>query len=82
MLKIKQLREGAGMKQYELAAKVGVKGSSVFKWENGKGYPTPENLMALADIFGVSVDYILGRDTPRDSQNSVQGGEAYDISRS
>lgn len=59
--RIKQLREAAGMKQYELAGKVGVKPSSVFKWENGIGFPTAENLMVLADIFGVSTDYILGR---------------------
>lgn len=66
MTRIKQLRESAGMKQYELAGKVGVKSSSVFKWENGLGFPTVENLMALADIFGVSTDYILGR-TGQDS---------------
>lgn len=67
MTRIKQLRESAGMKQYELADKVGVKSSSVFKWENGLGFPTAENLMVLADIFGVSTDYILGRD----GQNSA-----------
>ena len=65
--RIKQLREAAGMKQYELAAKVGVKSSSVFKWENGVGFPSAENLMVLADIFGVSTDYILGREAARDT---------------
>jgi len=27
--------------------------------------------MALANLFGVSIDYIMGRDTPRDGQNSA-----------
>jgi len=71
MTRIRQLREDIGMKQYELAAKMGVKQSSVHKWEYGMSYPTAENLMALADIFGVSMDYILGRDTTQDGQNSA-----------
>ncbi len=69
--RIRQLREDAGMKQYELAARMGIKQASVHRWEYGKSYPTPDKLMALADLFGVSVDYILGRDTPRDGQNSA-----------
>ncbi len=71
MTRVKQLREAAGMKQYELAARVGVKGSSVFKWENGVGFPSAENLLVLADIFGVSTDYILGREPVQDSQNTA-----------
>ncbi|WP_298030218.1 helix-turn-helix domain-containing protein [uncultured Dysosmobacter sp.] len=71
MTRIKQLREAAGMKQYELAARAGVKGSSVFKWEHGMSFPTAENLMVLADIFGVSTDYILGREPVQDGQNTA-----------
>ncbi len=71
MTRIRQLREEQGMRQYELAAKMGVRQSSVHKWENGKGYPTFENLLALANLFGVSMDYIMGLDTPRDGQNSA-----------
>lgn len=67
MTRIKQLREAAGMKQIELAEKVGVKSSSVFKWENDIGFPSAENLMVLADIFGVSTDYILGREKPQNT---------------
>ena len=31
-------------------------------WENGKTNPTHENLARLADLYQVSVDYLLGRD--------------------
>ncbi len=32
------------------------------RYEDGTSEPTQENLVKLADIFGVSVDYLLGRD--------------------
>lgn len=62
-MSIRALREAAGMKQYELAARMGVKQASVCAWECGENYPSAENLMKLADIFGVTVDEVLGRKT-------------------
>ncbi len=41
---------------------VGVSGPAVFKWEAGKSEPDIAALAKMADIFGVSVDYLLGRD--------------------
>lgn len=61
---IRALRESAGMRQYELAARMGVKQASVCAWESGENYPSAENLLKLADIFGVSVDEVLGRKMP------------------
>ena len=49
------------MKQYELAARMGVKQASVCAWESGENYPSVENLMKLADIFHCSIDEVLGR---------------------
>lgn len=49
------------MKQYELAARMGVKQASVCAWESGENYPSVENLMKLADIFHCSIDELLGR---------------------
>lgn len=60
---IRELREAVGMRQYELAARMGVKQASVCAWESGENYPSAENLMKLADIFGVTVDEVLGRKT-------------------
>ncbi len=68
--RIRQLREDAGLKQYELAAKMGIKQSSVHRWEYNQSNPTPDKLLALADLFDVSVDYILGRDTTRNGKIS------------
>lgn len=61
MNNIKQLREAAGMKQSELADRMNVRPPTVFKWENGMANPTIANLIQLAEIFGVSLDELVGR---------------------
>lgn len=63
MNRIKELREAAGLKQSELADRMGVRPPSVFKWENGQAQPTAENLLKLADILDTTTDALLGRDT-------------------
>ena len=61
MNNIRQLREAAGMKQSELADRMNVRPPTVFKWENGIANPTIANLIQLAEIFGVSLDEVVGR---------------------
>ena len=63
MNNIKQLREAAGMKQSELADRMNVRPPTVFKWDNGMANPTIANLIQLAEIFGVSLDEVVGRKT-------------------
>ena len=60
---IKQLREAAGMTQAELAARLQLTTPSVTKWELGRANPTYDNLIQLAEIFGVSLDEVAGRQT-------------------
>lgn len=59
--KIRQLRETEGLTQKDLAAKVGVNPSAVNRWESGEKTPDLVNLVKLADLFGVTIDYLLGR---------------------
>ena len=59
---IKQLREAAGMTQAELAAKMRLTTPSITKWELGRANPTYDNLIQLAEIFGVSLDEVAGRE--------------------
>ena len=54
------LRRTSGMTQKELGERVGVSDKAVSRWENGLSYPDIELLPALAEQFGVSVDYLLG----------------------
>ena len=44
-----------------MAAKLGIKQPSYLRYENGTSEPKQEVLVKIADIFDVSVDYLLGR---------------------
>ena len=57
---IRRLRRAADMTQEQLADKLGVAYQSVSRWENGTTYPDIEFLPALASIFGVTVDELIG----------------------
>ena len=59
--KLRALREERGMEQKDVARALGVNPSAVTRWESGEKRPELNNLVRLADLFGVSVDYILGR---------------------
>lgn len=62
-IRLKELREQAGYSQYSFADKFGVAQSTVGSWEAGKREPNFNTMQRLADFFGVSVDYLLGRET-------------------
>ena len=47
--------------QREVAKRLGISQPSYIRYENGKAEPSLENLVKLADLFDVSVDYLLGR---------------------
>ncbi len=54
--KISCLRKNAGYSQEKLAELMDVSRQAVTKWESGKANPDTENLIRLAEIFGVSLD--------------------------
>lgn len=60
-VRIRELRKKSKMTQKALADKLYVDCSSVTKWETGKAKPDFDKQQKLADIFEVSVDYLLGR---------------------
>lgn len=55
-------RKKCGLSQEELGEKVGVSRQAVSKWETGDALPEVTKLKALADVFGVTVDYLLNED--------------------
>ena len=61
---IKKFRKRAGYSQKEVADELHVTPSAVSSWEAGRYSPDQGNLSALADLFGVTVDALLGRVTP------------------
>lgn len=58
--RIKQLREQTGYSQAQLAKRLDVTRSSVNAWEMGLSMPTTQYVVALANLFRVSADYLLG----------------------
>ena len=57
--RIAALRTDRKMTQAELAEKLGVSDKAVSKWELGGCYPDVTMFPLIADIFGVSVDYLM-----------------------
>ena len=62
MTRIRSCREARGMSQKFVAISIGVSPPTVSMWENGTKEPTRDNLVKLADLFNVSLDYLVGRD--------------------
>lgn len=59
--RIKNLREERGLSQEALGAVIGVKRFSIYTYEKGRACPDMKGLIALADYFDVSLDYLTGR---------------------
>ncbi len=55
------LRTKFGISRTQLAEKIGVSKQAMGQFENGKVLPSIFTLVALADFFHVSLDYLVGR---------------------
>ena len=58
--KIRDLRKENKISQEALAEKLGVSRQSISLWENGLREPKLTNLIALANFFDVSIDFLAG----------------------
>ena len=66
-MNIKDIRMQKGLTQSEVASALGVSSVVYSRYENGKWQPSIDTLIQMADIFGVTVDYLLGRQDIEDS---------------
>ena len=57
--KLQSLRQRAGMSQDALAERLQVSRQAVSRWERDETMPETDKVVALADIFGVTTDYLL-----------------------
>ena len=74
-------RKAAGLSQEALAAQLGVSRQAVSKWERSESSPDTDNLIALAALYGVSLDELLYGEAVDDadcSEDSDAGAEASD----
>ena len=62
--RLAELRRAHNLSQEELAEKLGVSRQAVSKWERAESSPDTDNLIALAQLYGVSLDDLLGLRLP------------------
>jgi transcriptional regulator with XRE-family HTH domain len=78
--KLYRLRKGKGLSQEALADMLNVSRQAVSRWEGDLSYPETDKIIALSEIYGVTVDSLLKNGEPSyDGQNTVS--EPYWISR-
>lgn len=83
--RLRELREEAGLSRLKLGVVLGggdpMDPSQIVRWETGRNSPRLETLLALAEVFGVSLDYLTGLSDSRDiasAQNGSDGGPSLD----
>ncbi|MBQ8944090.1 MAG: helix-turn-helix transcriptional regulator [Clostridia bacterium] len=60
-MRLKELRKARGISQQKLAIDLNMNQNSISRYENGQREADYKTLIALADYFNVSVDYLLER---------------------
>lgn len=60
-MRIRRLRQENQLKQIELSMRIGVDRTSLSSYENGKRLPDITILCRIADVFGVTLDALVGR---------------------
>lgn len=66
MRRLRELRERMGLSQLQLAMRLSLNQNSISRYETGEREADHKTLIAFADFFHVSVDYLLERtDDPR-----------------
>lgn len=72
--KLQKLRQKAGMSQDALAERLDVSRQAVSRWERDETMPETDKVVALADLFGVTTDYLLrqgAEEEPQAAQSTV-----------
>ena len=90
-MRIRELRKQAKLSQEMMAEKIGVSRQAITKWETGLGVPDIENLVAIADLFKLSLDELICRDIEHETlakdylyesvtEYDIDGKKDFDIS--
>lgn len=72
-----EYRKKAGFSQEELAEKIGVSRQAVSKWERSEASPDTDNLVMLAEIYGVSLDEMLGLKPAKEEEDLPEKDEVH-----
>ena len=61
-VRLRKLREAKGISAKTLGELCGLSKNTVGRYENGEREPSVQSLVALADFFDVSIDYLIGHE--------------------
>ena len=70
--KLYELRKQKGFSQEELASRLNVSRQTISKWEVGESAPDMEKLIAISDLFEISLDELVKGETQSQSVSSEQ----------
>ena len=70
--KLYELRKQKGFSQEELANRLNVSRQTISKWEVGESTPDMEKLVAISDLFEVSLDELVNGEEPKLAEPSEQ----------
>jgi len=69
--RIREQRKAKGMTQVDLARALQIADTTLGYWERGIYEPSREMLLKMSEIFGVSVDYLLGKEVNKDEEIKI-----------
>lgn len=67
-----ELRKQNKLSQESLAEKLGLSRQAISKWERGESSPDTDNLIALAELYGISLDELLGNESVTKENQEVK----------
>lgn len=70
-----ELRKANGLSQEALAEKLGLSRQSISKWERGESSPDTDNLVSLAQVYGMTLDELLGNSSAGVANRSNANGQ-------
>lgn len=79
--RLKKAREENRLLQKDVASKIGISHNTISQYENDVRKPDPDTLAKFADLFGVSADWLLGRESKAEL-GSLKLGERLKLVRS
>ncbi len=73
--RIRDLRKKHHMSQIRLSIELGVSQETISAYESGKHYPSYPSLVKLSEIFGVSIDFLMGLSEEKNTTKTYSSKE-------
>jgi transcriptional regulator with XRE-family HTH domain len=77
-IRLRKLREAAGLSTRELARQIGTNHSTIVFWEKGDSIPRSEVLASMSKSLGVSVEVLLGIKDPKSKPAGGKVGQVFE----